>query len=95
MPEEPEPLTVMALVPTDALGATLIPKVAEALLPDGIEIGLGLKAEKVTPVGTEPVTDSVTGPEKLSCEVPVIVTVPEPPCGIEIVPSDGARVKSG
>ncbi len=70
---------MIALVPTGAPGATLTPKLAEALPPDGIEIGLGLNAEKVTPDGTEPVTDSVTGPEKLSCELPVIVTVPEPP----------------
>lgn len=95
VPDEPAPLIVIVLVPTEVLDATLIPKVAGALPPDGMEIGLGLKAEKVTPVGAEPVTDSVTGPEKLSCEFPVIVTVPEPPCGIEIVGADGLRLKSG
>ena len=68
---------------------------AEALLPDGTEMGLGLKAEKLTPAGTEPVTDSVTGPEKPSREVPVIVSMPEPPCGTETVAGEGLRLKSG
>jgi hypothetical protein len=84
----------MVLVPADALGATLIVSVADAELPDGTAIGLVLNAEKETPMGAEPVTDSVTGPEKLSCEVPVIVTIPEPPWGIEIV-GVALRVKSG
>jgi hypothetical protein len=35
----------------------------EAVPPPGILIGLGLKLEKVTPAGTEPVTDNVTDPE--------------------------------
>jgi len=85
----------MVLVPTGALEARSIVRLAEALPPEGTEIGLGLNAEKLTPVGTEPVTDKATGPEKLSCEVPVIVTIPEPPCGIEIVGGDGLRLKSG
>lgn len=72
----------------------MIPKVAEALPPDGTEIGLGLKAENVTPDGTDPVTDNVTAPEKLSCEFPVIVTELEPPCGIESVGGAGLIVKS-
>jgi hypothetical protein len=85
----------MVLVPTDALGATLIVSVADKEPPEGTAIGLGLKAEKDTPAGTEPVTDSATEPEKLSNEVPVIVTMPDPPCGIEIVGGAGLRVKSG
>jgi hypothetical protein len=84
----------MVLVPTDALGATLTVSVAPKEPPDGTAIGLVLKAEKDTPVGGEPVTDSATGPEKLSSEVPVIVTMPEPPCAIEIV-GVALRVKSG
>jgi len=54
-------------------------KAAEAVPPDGTDTGLGLNVEKVTPVGTDPVTENVTGPEKPSCELPVIVTLPEPP----------------
>jgi len=66
VPEEPVPLIVIVYVPTGALGPTLIVKLDEAVPPDGTEIGLGLKAEKVTPEGTEPVTDKVTEPEKLN-----------------------------
>jgi hypothetical protein len=95
VPDAPVPLMVMGLVATIALGATLIVRVAEALPPDGIGIGLVVKAEKVTPAGTAPVGESVTGPEKPDCEVPVIVTVPESPCGIETVGELGLRVKSG
>lgn len=95
VPDEPVPLMVMGLVARGASEARLTVRVAEALPPDGTEIGLGLNAEKLTPVGTEPVTDRATGPEKLSCELPVIVTMPEPPCGIEIVGGDGLRLKSG
>jgi len=84
----------MVLVPTDALGATLIVSVAPKEPPDGTTIGLVLKAEKETPVGTEPVTDSATEPEKLCSEVPVMVTIPEPPCAIEIV-GVAPRLKSG
>ena len=84
----------MVLVPTAALAATFIVSVADAELPDGTVIGLVLKAEKDTPDGAEPVTDSATGPEKLSSEVQVIVTIPEPPCAIEIVGVE-LRVKSG
>lgn len=79
VPDEPVPLIVMVLVPTGASGARLTVRVAEALPPEGTEIGLGLNAEKLTPVGTEPVTDKATGPEKLNSEVLVIVTIPEPP----------------
>jgi hypothetical protein len=57
---------VIVDVPTAALGPTLTVKLEEAVPPDGTEIGLGLKAEKVTPEGTEPVTERVTGPEKLN-----------------------------
>lgn len=95
VPDAPVPLMVMGLIATVALAATLIVRVADALPPDGTEIGLVLKAEKVTPAGTAPVGVSVTGPEKPDCEVPVIVTVPEPPCGIETVGALGLRVKSG
>jgi hypothetical protein len=63
VPEEPVPLTVMALVPAEALEPTLTVRVADALPPDGMEIGLGL-VENATPEGTEPVTDSVTVPAK-------------------------------
>jgi hypothetical protein len=90
----PTPLKLITLVPGVALAATLIVSVADADPPDEIEIGLGLK-ENVTPVGTEPVADSVTGPEKLSIELPVTVTVPEPPCGIVTVPGATLRLKSG
>jgi hypothetical protein len=51
------------LVPVEALPATLIVSVADAVPPEGILIGFGLKDEKDTPDGTEPVIDSVTGPE--------------------------------
>jgi hypothetical protein len=69
----------MPFVPGGASEATLIVRVAEVLPPEGSDIGLGLNTEKLTPVGTDPVTESATEPEKLSCETPVIVTVPEPP----------------
>jgi hypothetical protein len=59
----PVPLTVMVLVPVDALPATLIVSVDDTVPPDGMLIGLGLKVEKVTPDGTEPVIDNVTAPE--------------------------------
>jgi hypothetical protein len=94
VPDEPVPLTVMVVVPTGTLAPTLMVRVAEALPLDGTEMGFGLKAEKVTPAGTEPVTESATGPEKPSWEVPVIVTMPEPPCGTETVGGEGLRVKS-
>ena len=51
-------------MPGVALAPTLTVKLEEAVPPDGIEIGFGLKAENVTPEGTEPVTVSVTGPLK-------------------------------
>ncbi len=70
---------VIVLVPGVALAATFTVKVAAALPPDGTEIGLGLKTEKVTPAGTEPVTESVTGPEKPSWELPVIVMPADAP----------------
>ena len=63
MLDEPVPLTVMVLVPTEALGETFIVSVAEALPPLGTEIGFGAKPENVTPEGTEPVIDNVTEPE--------------------------------
>jgi hypothetical protein len=89
------PLTVIATDPVGEPEATVIPKVAEPGPPAGIVNGLGLKLENVTPVGIDPVTESVTGPEKDRIDVPVIATVPEPPCGIEIVPGDATRPKSG
>jgi hypothetical protein len=58
----PVPLTVIVLVPVGALPSTLIVSVATAAPPEGMLIGLGLNAEKVTPDGTEPVIESVTGP---------------------------------
>jgi len=58
----PVPLTVIVLVPVDALPETLIVSVADAVPPEGMLIGLGLKVEKVTPDGTDPVIDNVTGP---------------------------------
>ena len=58
----PVPLTVMVLVPVEALPETLIVSVADAVPPEGMLIGLGLKVEKVTPDGTDPVIDNVTGP---------------------------------
>jgi hypothetical protein len=93
--DPPVPTTVIVFSPSEAPDPTEIPRLAEAEPPDGIEIGLGLKVENVTPAGTAPVTDNVTGPEKLSIELPVIVTVPEAPCGIEIVGGVGLRPKSG
>jgi hypothetical protein len=78
-PDEPVPLIVIVLVPTEALGSTLTVRLAEAVPPDGTEIGFGLNVENVTPVGTDPVTDNVTGPEKPSSEVPVKVILPDPP----------------
>ena len=89
------PLTVIATDPVGESEATVIPKVAEPEPPAGIVNGLGLKLENVTPVGIDPVTESVTGPEKDRIDVPMIATLPEPPCGIEIVPGDATRPKSG
>jgi hypothetical protein len=91
----PTPLKVIILVLGVALDATLIPRVAETDPPEGIMIGLGVKVENVTPAGTEPVTDSVTGPEKLRMELPVTATLPEAPCAIVTVPGDALRPKSG
>lgn len=56
------PLTVMVAGPTAALSPTSIVSVDDALPPDGMLIGLGLKLENVTPEGTEPVVDNVTDP---------------------------------
>lgn len=94
VPNGPAPVIVMILVPTAALGSTVTVRLAEALPPDEIEMGFGLKAEKLTPAGTGPVTESATGPAKLSSEVPVIVTMLELPCAIEIV-GVAVSVKSG
>jgi len=91
----PTPLRVIVLTPGVALPATLIVSVAEAEPPDGIMIGFGLKVENVTPAGTEPVTDRVTGPVKLRIELLVMVTLPEPPWGIVTVPGAALRLKSG
>jgi hypothetical protein len=91
----PVPLTVIGLDPVLAPEATFTVKVADVEPPDGIVTGFGLKLEKVTSGGTEPVMESVTGPEYPSTEVPVMVTVAEPPCGIERVPGDAFRLKSG
>ena len=55
---------------------------------------MGLKAEKVTPDGTEPVTDNVTGPLNPSWEVPFTLKVPDAPCATEIAAEEGAIVKS-
>jgi len=90
-PDELVPRTSIVLVPTGALEAILMLNVVVALPPEGIEIGFGLNVEKVTPAGTTPVTDNVTGPKKEFSDIPVIVTMPEPPCGIEIV--DGAELR--
>ena len=54
---------MIVLVPGEALEATLTVREDVTLPPDGIGTGLGLKLEKVTPEGTEPVIDSVTEPE--------------------------------
>ena len=91
----PTPLTVIVLVPGVALPATLIVRVVEAEPADGTAIGLVLKVENDTPAGTEPVTDNVTGPTKLRMELPVTLTLPDPPCRIETVPGDTLRLKSG
>jgi hypothetical protein len=69
----------MVLEPTEAEEPTFTIREADAVPPDGTEIGLGLNDENVTPAGTDPVTDKVTGPEKPSWDVPVIVILPEPP----------------
>jgi hypothetical protein len=95
VPDEPVPPMVIALVPGAASEAMLTARLAEAVPPEGIEIGLGSNTEKPTPVGTDPVTESATVPEKLSCETPVIVTVPEPPWATEIVEGEALRLKSG
>jgi hypothetical protein len=75
----PVPLTVIVLDPVDTPIPTLTARMEDADPPEGTMIGFGLKLEKVTPAGTEPVVESVTGPEYPEIEVPVIVTVPEPP----------------
>jgi hypothetical protein len=59
----PVPVTVIVLVPVDALPPTLIVNAADAVPPEGRLIGLGLNEEKLTPEGTEPVIERVTGPE--------------------------------
>jgi hypothetical protein len=88
------PDTVMAVDPTGAPGATLIVNATEAVPPDGILIGLGVKLEKLTP-GEELVTASVTAPEYPVIDVPMTVTPPELPSGIETVPAGALRPKSG
>ena len=71
-------MTVIKLLPAVALDATFSVSIDVAEPPEGIEIGLGLKLD-VTPAGTVPVTDRVTGPVKPKSDAPVIVTLPEPP----------------
>ena len=90
----PVPVTVIMLLAGAALDATFMVRLDEAVPPEGIEMGFGLKLE-VTPEGTEPVTERVTAPAKLKSDVPVIVMLPELPCGIAIVGAEGERVKSG
>ncbi len=87
-------MTVIKLLPGVALDATFRVRVDGAELPEGIDIGLGLKLD-VTPVGTGPVTARVTAPVKLKTDAPVIVMLPEPPCGMVIVGTEGERLKSG
>jgi len=89
------PLIVMVLVPAGALGSALMVRVAEAEPAAGTEMGFGLKLEKLTPEGTEPVMDRVTAPEKLKIDVPVTVMLAELPCETETVLALGARLKSG
>jgi len=87
-------VTLIELLPGVALGATFRVRVDGAEPPEGIDIGFGLKLD-VTPGGIEPVTERVTEPVKPKTDVPVIVMVPEPPCGIVTVGADVVRLKSG
>jgi hypothetical protein len=94
VPDDPVPLIVIGKVPVGAAAATFTVNAEGAFPPEGIEIGFGLNVEKVTPLGTDPVTDKVTDPEKLNSEFPTTVTPVEPPCGIEIVGVVTLRLKS-
>ncbi len=95
VPDAPVPLIVIGKVPVGAAAATFTVNEAEAVPPEGREIGFGLNVEKVTPLGTEPVTDKVTAPAKLNNELPMTVTPADPPCAIEIVGVVTLRLKSG
>lgn len=64
VPDAPVPLIVIGKVPVGAAAATFTVNEAEAVPPEGREIGFGLNVEKVTPLGTEPVTDKVTAPRE-------------------------------